>query len=193
MKTRLICALTFSLLLALPALSQRGEPQRANEPQRGPAEVQRPGEIPHGPPRANQGRLPSPPPKREANAKPEAERTAGGHVSSMPHVANDRWYGHDKPNDKRYHLDRPFEHGRFEHFGPSYRYNVVRIDPNLHRFWLPGGFFFEVAAWDWPIAANWCWNCGEDFVVYDDPDHPGWYMLYNIHTGRYVHVQYMGS
>ncbi|HYX67717.1 MAG TPA: hypothetical protein VE825_01180, partial [Terriglobales bacterium] len=103
------------------------------------------------------------------------------------------WYGHDKPNDKRYHVDHPFEHGRFEHFGPSYRYTIERVDLDAHRFWLPGGFFFEVASWDWPLAANWCWNCGDDFVVYDDPDHPGWYLLYNLHTGRFVHVMYMGG
>ena len=113
-------------------------------------------------------------------------------ANSVPHVANDHWYGHDRPNDPRYHLDHPFEHGHFANFGPSYRYSVVRIDANLHRFWLPGGYFFDIAAWDWPLVADWCWTCGDDFVVYEDPDHPGWYLLYNINTGAYIHVQYMG-
>jgi len=50
-----------------------------------------------------------------------------------------------------------------------------------------------VADWDWPICADWCWDCGDDFVVYEDPDHIGWYMLYNVHTGAYVHVSYLGT
>jgi hypothetical protein len=112
----------------------------------------------------------------------------------MPHVNHDHWYGHDRPNDRRFALARPFEHGRFEHFGASYRYHVERFDRDHHRFWFPGGFSFEIAAWDWPLAEDWCWDCdGDNFVVYDDPDHPGWYLIYNVHTGAYIHAQYMGS
>jgi hypothetical protein len=95
--------------------------------------------------------------------------------------------------DKRYHVDHPFEHGKFEHFGASYRYHIERFDRDHHRFWLPGGFYFQVADWDWPICADWCWECGDDFVVYEDPDHIGWYMLYNVHTGVYVHASYLGT
>jgi hypothetical protein len=196
LRATLIFALAVALLPAASAWAQhgedRGQQEHPSQTQHGgpqPREVQRP---PVNAPRANQGRIPTPPPQRTPSAKPEPERI-GGHVSSMPHVNNDRWYGHDKPNDKHYHLDRPYEHGRFDRFGPSYRYNIVRVDPDQHRLWLPGGYFFEVPAWEWPLASSWCWTCGgDDFVVYEDPDHPGWYLLYNLYTGRFVHVLYMG-
>jgi hypothetical protein len=146
------------------------------------------------PPRGNGGRIPpAPEARKDQHVDREAERDQGGHVNEVPHVRNDHWYGHDAPGDQRFHLDHPFEHGHFEHFGPSYRYRVLRFDPDRHRFWLPGGFFFEIADWDWHEAADWCWTCGDDFVVYEDPDHPGWYLVYNVHTGVYVHAQYMGS
>ena len=90
-------------------------------------------------------------------------------------------------------MDHGFPHGRFERFGPGYRYNIVRIDHDHHRFWLPGGFFFEVAAWDWPICADRCWDCGDDYVTYEDPDHIGWYLLYNVQTRAYVPVTYLGT
>lgn len=146
--------------------------------------AQRRGEAPRSEaPRSNQGRIPAPPQRRAPNTRPEVERSTGGRINSTPHVNNDRWYGHDTPNDSRYRLQHPFEHGRFEHVGPEYRYSILRIDPNLHRFWLPGGFYFEIALWDWPLCADWCWTCGDDFVVYEDPDHIGRYLRYNIHTG----------
>jgi hypothetical protein len=94
-------------------------------------------------------------------------------MDTTPHVSNDRWYGHDRPDDKRYHMDHGFPHGRFERFGPGHRYNIVRIDHDHHCFWLPGRFFFDVAAWDSPMCADWCWDCGDDYVIYEDPDHIG--------------------
>ena len=145
-------------------------------------------------PRANGGHIPAAPQARQdQHVEREVERDKGGHVNEVPHVRNDHWYGHEAPGDQRFHVDHPWEHGHFEHFGPSYRYRVIRVDRDHHRFWFPGGFFFEIADWDWHEAEDWCWTCGDDFVVYDDPDHPGWYLVYNVHTGVYVHAQYLGS
>lgn len=170
-----------------------GTPVMAQRPAE-PAHPQEPRPETHNPPRANQGRIPPPPQsRRQQMVKPEGEPREQGRIDATPHVNNNHWYGHDRPDDKRYHMDHPFPHGHFEHFGPTYRYGVVRIDHDHHRFWLAGGYFFEVAAWDWPICADWCWDCGDDYVIYDDPDHIGWYLLYNIHTGVYVHVMYEGA
>ena len=175
-----VVLVTVVLLLAVPASAQRGN-QRGGSP------------AGRNPPRANQGHIPPPPPARSNAGEPrQAEHLPTGHVNDTPHVNHDQWFGHESANDARFHLDQPFAHGRFARLGPSNRYGVLRVDANLHRFWLPGNFFFEVAAWDWPLCVDWCWNCGDDFVVYEDPDHPGWYLLYNVHTGVYVHCQYMG-
>jgi hypothetical protein len=180
MRRGFVYAVALVLIAALPVLAQRGQ---EHGQERGA-----------NTPRANQGHVPPPPQRRDdPRAKPEPEHHATGHVNTTPHVNNDHWYGHDRPDDKRYHFDRPYEHGRFEHFGPSYRYRVERFDLDHHRFWLPGGFFFEVASWDWPVCADWCWDCADDFTIYEDTDHVGWYLLYNVHTGVYVHVNYMGT
>ncbi|MGB7848999.1 MAG: hypothetical protein WBL63_25520 [Candidatus Acidiferrum sp.] len=182
-----IVLLTAMLLIAMPVMAQRPAEEHHEQGQH-PSEA-RPVERP----RANQGRIPPPPPQRQSHTKVEVERHESGKINGAQHVSKDHWYGHDAPNDKRFHLEHPFEHGRFEHFGPSYRYRVERFDRDHHRFWFPGGFYFEVAQWDWSICADWCWDCGDDFVVYEDPDHAGWYLLYNVHTGVYVHVNYMGT
>jgi len=141
MKPRFIFPVALVLVATLPVLAQRGQEHGQERGQSFP--------------RANQGRIPPPPERRDDHrAKPEPERHETGHMNTLPHVNKNHWYGHDRPDDRRYHFDHPFEHGRFEHFGPSYRYRMERFDPDHHRFWLPGGFYFEVASWDWPICAD---------------------------------------
>ena len=169
-----------SLLVVLPASAQRGShhdahPARAN------------------PPRANQGVVPpAPQPRGDPDGPRQAEHLPTGHVNDTPHVNHNQWFGHEGRGDARFHIDRPFAHGNFAPLGPGYRHSVLRVDAHLHRFWMSSGAFFDIAIWDWPLCEDWCWNCGDDFVVYTDPDHIGWYLLYNLHTGVYVHCQYMG-
>ena len=171
MKNRLKSVLLLVLVAALQAVAQHPD-----EGQHGHAPKQ--SEAGHSnPPRAKQGKIPPTPDRREEHAPVEEQRHENGKVNGWQHVDHNHRYGHDEPEDKGYHVEHAFEHGHFAHFGPRYRYNIVRFDRDHYRFWLPGGFYFEVAPWDGSVCSDWCWNCGHDFVVYEDPDHIGWYLL----------------
>jgi hypothetical protein len=152
-------------------------------PARGPAPYRPP--APTAPPnRGNGGGQPN-------NARPSYRDQNGHPEAPHVHAENDKWVGHDSgPKDSHYHLDHPWEHGHFS--GEIGRSHIYRIEGgNRERFWF-GGFYFNVAAYDYDSCNDWIWG-SDDIVIYNDPDHIGWYLAYNVRLGTYVHVEYLGN
>jgi len=114
-----------------------------------------------------------------------------GHPDA-PHVHyNDEWVGHNYGlNNGYYRQDAPFAHGRFElGIGRDHVYRLGGGDRN--RFFFGNGYF-GVARYDFGYVDDWRWR-NDRIVIYEDPEHPGWYLAYNTRLGTYVHVEYLGE
>jgi hypothetical protein len=167
----LLGVLALFLICSIPVLAQEKHPS-APPPSHPPA---------HGPAPA------------KANAHPAATPNyvdKAGHPNA-PHVhSNGKWVGHDTgKNDPHYHVDHPWAHGHFSGgFGPSH---VWRIEGgNRERFWF-GGFAFSIFPADYGFCDDWNWGT-DQITVYEDPDHDGLYLAYNVRLGTYCHVEYLG-
>ena len=191
-----------ALLLAAGAHAE-GRPEGQSQAH-GSARETGGGHIPsRGPPAAHQPRAVTP--ERQAPPAPHGEprgaRPEGaqptfqdrpGHPDA-PHVhsKNDAWVGHDSGRgDEHYHVDRPWEHGRFP--GRVGAGHVWRMHGGSRERFEMDNWFFSVAPYDWGYTGDWLWD-SDDIVIYLDPDHDGWYLAYNVRLGTYVHVTYLGE
>jgi hypothetical protein len=134
----------------------------------------------------------APPRETTRNFQPRYYRMPNGSFDRRPMYRNGTWYGRSAPNDPRFRLRQPFARGHFYQYGPSYYHRIIRFNRANYWFWLASGYYFQIASWDWPYCSDWCWDCGDDFLIYLDPDHPGWYLVLNVQTGVYVHATFMG-
>jgi hypothetical protein len=126
-------------------------------------------------------------PNEHPNYRDATNHPAAPHV----HAQNDEWVGHNTGrDDPRYRLAHPWQHGHFG--GPIGPQHVWRLKGGTHSRFNIDGYYFSVAAADVAFANSWLWG-SDDIVLYDDPDHDGWYLAYNVRLGTYVHVMYLGE
>ncbi|MGH9344738.1 MAG: hypothetical protein ACRD19_13385 [Terriglobia bacterium] len=191
-----IGVLAVLLILSPAAVAQKQKKGGSNHqighgyiPAHGPAPTR--GARQAAPSNHGNSRAPAPARKDARRAAPSRSYVDQAGHPNAPHVhTNGQWVGHDTgPNDPHYHLDHPWQHGHFTGgFGRSHVWRLA--GGNRARFWF-GGFYFSVAPYDYNFCNTWLWN-SDQIVIFEDPDHVGYYLAYNVRLGTYVHVLFLG-
>ena len=104
------------------------------------------------------------------------------------------WYKHHDRDDEDWNHDgdrRAYYYSR-DRYPYERRVIVVRgFDPRTRHIILYDNSDWVVAPYDVPRCRDWRWD-RDRVYVYDDYDHPGWYVLFNSRLGRSVHVEFSG-
>lgn len=194
----------FALFLSLPLYGQHNEAQHGGG-RAAPAQHQGPSRDNRNGPSAEHGvgggyipshgptvsRAPAPHPAPAQNEHRKFNDARGHPEAPHVHAQNNRWVGHDSGRgDDHYHVDHPWEHGHFP--GVIGAHQVWRVHGGDRARFAIGAYFFSVAPYDYDYCNDWLWD-SDDIVIYDDPDHVGWYLAYNVRLGTYIHVMYLGG
>ena len=183
-----------SVLMCLTAFAQRGGAQHGGggHPEFGGGHIPARGPAPARASSPSRSSTPARGQESRSATENHVRVDRQGHPD-VPHVdaRNSRWVGHDSGgNDAHFRLDQPWAHGRFNGgFGPQHVFNLA--GGNRERFWF-NNFYWDIAPYDYNIVAGWNWT-GDELVIYEDPDHIGWYLAYNPRFGTYAHVEYLGG
>jgi hypothetical protein len=170
-----------SLLLTIPVLAQRKSDQHGGRPEVGG------GHIPSRGPAPVRQAAPAP----RADAQPHYNDRQGHPNAPHVEVKGDHWVGHDTGReDARYRVASPWAHGHFEGgIGKGHVWRLAGGGPS--RFWF-NNFYWSIAPADIGFCGDWLWD-SDNIVIYDDPDHVGFYLAYNTRLGTYCHVEYLGN
>ena len=129
---------------------------------------------------------------------------------SQPAYRDDRGFrGNDRPDrNTRYRVDDRNRFDRGYRSSPSFRVgsgfrggfshdyigprHVWRLEGGGRDRFFFRGFYFRVAAYDYPYADGWYWD-RDNVIIYDDPDNSGCYLAFNTRLGTYLHVTFDGN